>query len=92
LNLIHFHLDADFEGVGGNAFPASNNYGLTDREKQEQFINQEGYQDMLEEFLFNDYQSTSEMREIMRFYQFNFFNDLKSIKKKGKKLRFSEGK
>ena len=43
------------------ALPTSMNFNLTDQEKQEAFINQEGYQDMLEQFLKAEYRPSQDM-------------------------------
>jgi hypothetical protein len=71
-------------------------HALTDKEKQEAFINQEGYQDMLEEFTSNDFRPPNDFVDTMKFYQTSFFKDLIKLQLKEKlkvrkKLRFFDG-
>ena len=70
-----------------SSVPTSMNFMLSDKEKQEAYINQEGYQDMLDEIMATGYRPTQEMMETMKYYQKSFHKDLFKLRKDQKRQK-----
>ena len=81
--------DQEIENIAKpqSSVPTSMNFMLTDKEKQEAYINQEGYQDMLDEIMASGYRPTPDMIETMKFYQKSLQKDLYKYKKEQKRLK-----